>query len=140
MKQNDVIPHRGQIDIQPGGKIKKLRNGPASGHQIAEQFSSLLQEILLHLTHILFLNLLLLMLLLDLDGERIHFLQQIPAVNRFGKVLGNADFNALLGVFELLIAGENNDFNPRHLLFDEAAQGQTIHKGHLDIRNNNIRF
>ena len=58
-------------------------------------------------------------------------LQQIPL---------HTDGNGLLSVFKIIVAGENNDLHLWKLLQHQAAQGQTVHKGHPNIGNQHIRL
>ena len=60
--------------------------------------------------------------------------------NRFQEIVLHADSDGLFRVIKIIIAAEDHDLDIRKFLFYHFAQCQTVHKRHLDVRNQKIRL
>ena len=74
-------------------------------------------------------------ILAQMRNQRLH----LVAVDRFEQEVLHPDTDAFLCVGKILVRGQDHDFYLRILFCHDAAEGQTIHKRHLNVRKHNIR-
>ena len=83
---------------------------------------------------------LLIPLLLDARFCLLQGLNHAGPGDRLEQVLIHMQFDRLLRIGKIIIAGEDDDFRSRQFLADKAAERQAVHERHLDVRNQNVRL
>ena len=63
---------------------------------------------------------------------------QILHGDGFQKILEHAQLDGFLGIFELVVAAEDDDLGRGHAVSDDLAELQTIHERHPDIGDQDV--
>ncbi len=65
---------------------------------------------------------------------------QVLYADWFEQVFRHPQLNSRLGVLKIVIPADQDDFHPGHVLADDLAQLQAVHKGHFDIGDEHVRL
>ena len=76
----------------------------------------------------------------NLPGNPLKDVQQIPAADGLQQIFLHVERDGLPGIGKIVVSAENDGMNPGHGAGYLTAQLQPVHKGHADIRNQNIRL
>src|SRR5690606_15292428 len=76
--------------------------------------------------------------LIQLDGQFLKRVLQGLDGDGFEQVVGHAQFDGLLGVFEFVVSAEDDDLYPRHAFPDDLAQLQSVHERHFDVGDQDV--
>ena len=75
----------------------------------------------------------------DLPGHPGQRLAQLLGRDGLEQVFLHAQGDGLLGIGEVVVAGENHDAHPGHHPLHLRAQLHAVHEGHADVRQQDVR-
>ena len=64
----------------------------------------------------------------------------VLGADRLQAIVLDSDADRLPGVFEFIMAAQDDDFDARLHFADDRAQLQTVHERHADVRDQNVRL
>ena len=79
-------------------------------------------------------------LLADAAGDALQHFQKLLRAHRLEQVFLHPQGDGLLGIGEIVIAGEYDDLHPRHGVGNGLAKLHAVHKGHADVGDEYIRL
>ena len=79
-------------------------------------------------------------LLADAAGDALKHFEQLLRAHRLEQVFLYPQRNGLLGVGEVIVAGEDDDLHPRHGVGHGLAQLHAVHEGHADVGDEDVRL
>ena len=138
--QADGIGLGPQVQIQLFRPLVDLRNGQKAVDHLLKETAAGIVFVILRLQVKLGNVVLLGPLSFDFLAHLVQHGNQTAFGNGLQQIPLHTNGNGLLGVFKIIVAGENDDFHLRKLLQNQTAQGQAVHKGHPDVGNQHIRL
>ena len=138
-EEHDVVALCVQFDLELFCLLVDLLNAQRAADQL---FKKSAPGIILVLSGLPCEGLQIFLLILFLFNPFFRLLERFDCVclcNWLEKVLIDLQLDCLLGIFKIVITGKDDDPGIRQFPVYQPAQRQAVHKGHLDIRNQDIR-
>ena len=140
LKENHTISLCTDFNSQLLSLLQTFSKWHTSCKHLIEKLKLFTFFVFLHFTGILIHLLFFALLFPDFFCYFVNCIQQFLWRNWFQKVIGYTDLNRHLCIIKLIISTQNHDFRRRKYFFNLLTEFQSIHKRHLNIRDQDVWF
>ena len=139
-EEGQGVALRPQVDIQLCRRFVNLLDRELARHDPLKKYAAGVLLVLLRLPVELGQVAPVSPLALNLFLQLLQHIQQRLFGDGLEEIAVHADADGLPGILEVVIAGDDDDFDLREFTADQFAEGQTVHKGHTDIGDQHVRL